>query len=77
MSWLFYLLASVELLQLAIICLLVAKYRAMKRRLNEDLRFSRRPPRSITEESLYSAQASALTDGAGKESWLEAVRRRA
>jgi hypothetical protein len=77
MSWLFYLLATVELLQLAIICLLVAKYRAMKRRLDEDLRFSRRPPRSITEEGLYSAQTSALNEGACKESWLEAVRRRA
>jgi hypothetical protein len=77
MSFLFYLLAAVELLQLAIICLLVVKYRAMKRRLDEDLRFSRRPPRSITEEGFYSAQASALADGAGKETWLEAVRRRA
>ena len=77
MSWWVCLLAAVELAQLALIGLLVWKWRATKRRLDEDLRFSRRPPRSITDESIFSAHSAQLGEGSRKESWLDAVRRRA
>lgn len=77
MSWWVYLLAAVELAQLALIGLLVWKWRASVRRLDEDLRFSRRPPRSITDESIFSAHSSAPPEGSRRESWLDAVRRRA
>ena len=76
MSWWVYLLAAVELAQLALIGLLVWKWRATKRRLDEDLRFTRRPPGSITE-GLFNGQGAQLGEGSPKESWLEAVRRRA
>ena len=77
MSWWVCLLAAVELAQLALIGLLVWKWRTTKRRLDEDLRFSRRPPRSITDESIFSAHNSALPESTRRESWLDAVRRRA
>ncbi|MFL6230891.1 MAG: hypothetical protein ACJ741_19115 [Pyrinomonadaceae bacterium] len=65
MSWYIYLGALVELLQLAIIFLLVLRHRRLKTRLDEDLRFARRPPASITEESPYR-QLGALTEDESK-----------
>jgi hypothetical protein len=75
MNWLIYLGAGVELLQLAIIALLVFKYRRLQKRLDEDLRFARRPPQSITEESLFHQPSPALIESASGESRFEAVRR--
>jgi hypothetical protein len=73
MSWYIYLGALVELLQLAIIFLLVFNYRRLRRRLDEDLRFTRRPPGSITEETPYHQLGSAST--ANSESKFEIARR--
>jgi hypothetical protein len=75
MSWYIYLCAGVELMQLAIILLLAFKYRRLQRRLDEDLRFTRRPPQSITEESLFQHPATPLVEAAGGESKFDAVRR--
>jgi hypothetical protein len=75
MNWLIYLGAGVELVQLALIALLVFKYRRLQRRLDEDLRFTRRPPQSITEESLFHQPSSTLIDPTPDESKFEAVRR--
>ncbi len=74
MSWYVYLCAGVELLQLAIIFLLAYKYRRLLRRMDEDLRFARRPPRSITEEGPFHQPAAALEATRG-ESRFDAVRR--
>ncbi|MDT7603113.1 MAG: hypothetical protein QOF61_1110 [Acidobacteriota bacterium] len=71
MSWYIYLGAAVELVQLAIIFLLVFSHRRLRRRLDEDLRFTRRPPGSITEESPYH-QLGASPAG---ESRFEIARR--
>jgi hypothetical protein len=62
MSWYIYLGAGIELVQLAIIFLLVFRYRRLQRRLDEDLRFARRPPGSITEESPYQQLTASPTD---------------
>lgn len=75
MSWYVYLCAGVELLQLAIIGLLAFKYRRLQRRLDEDLRFARRPPRSITEESPFHHTAAPLLEATARESRFDAVRR--
>ena len=75
MSWYIYVGAAVELLQLAVICLLVFKYVRLRRRLDEDLRFARRPPRSITEEGLYNQPGASLYETAADDSRFEAVRR--
>jgi hypothetical protein len=75
MSWYVYLCGGVELLQLAIIGLLAHRYRRLQRRLDEDLRFARRPPRSITEESPFQHPAAPLREAAGGESKFDAVRR--
>ena len=75
MSWLIYLGAGVELVQLAIIFLLVFKYRRLQKRLDEDLRFARRPPQSITEESLFQQPSPTLIEPTSDESKFEALRR--
>lgn len=75
MSWYIYLCAAIELLQVAIIFLLAFKYRRLQRRLDEDLRFTRRPPQSITEESLFQQHAAPLVEAVGSESKFDAVRR--
>jgi hypothetical protein len=71
MSWYIYLGAGVELVQLAIILLLVFRHRRLRRRLDEDLRFARRPPGSITEESPYQQLGATTAD----ESRFEIARR--
>jgi hypothetical protein len=75
MSWHIYLYVGIELLQLVIILLLAFKYRRLQRRLDEDLRFTRRPPQSITEESLFQHHAAPLIEATGGESKFDAVRR--
>lgn len=75
MRWYVYTAAAVGLLQLAIICLLAIKYRGLRRRLDEELRFGRRPPQSITEEALFQLPGSTLDEPALEESKFEAVRR--
>ncbi len=75
MSWYVYLCAGVELVQLAIIGLLAFKYRGLQRRLDEDLRFARRPPHSITEESPFQPTHAPLLEAARDESRFDAVRR--
>ena len=74
-SWYVYLCAGVELLQLAIIFLLAFKYRRLRRQLDEDLRFARRPPRSITEESPFQPPPAPLLEAARGESRFDAARR--
>ncbi|MDT7543445.1 MAG: hypothetical protein QOE33_3349 [Acidobacteriota bacterium] len=75
MSWHIYLYLGIELVQLAIIFLLAFKYRRLQRRRDEDLRFTRRPPQSITEESLFQHTAAPLVEAAGGESKFDVVRR--
>ena len=75
MSWYVYLFAGAELLQLAIIGLLAFKYRRLQRRLDEDLRFARRPPRSITEDGPFQPTPAPLLECAPRESRFDAVRR--
>jgi hypothetical protein len=75
MSWYVYLFLSVEVVQLAIISLLALKYRRLQRRLDEDLRFARRPPRSITEESPFQQPAAPLLEAARAESKFDIARR--
>jgi hypothetical protein len=75
MSWHIYLYAGIELLQLVLILLLAFKYRRLQRRLDEDLRFTRRPPQSITEESLFQQSVAPLIEATGGESKFDAVRR--
>ena len=75
MRWYVYAAAAVGLLQLAVICLLAFKYRGLRRRLDEELRFGRRPPQSITEEGLFQLTGPAQDMPALEESKFEAVRR--
>lgn len=42
--------AVVEVLQIAVIGVLVVGYRNLQRRVEADYRFAERPPRSVTEE---------------------------
>lgn len=75
MNWLIYLGITVEVLQLAVILVLAAKYRRLQRRLDEDLRFTRRPPASITEEGCYPHTDLRARGTADDNSRFEAVRR--
>jgi hypothetical protein len=75
MRWYVYTAAAVGLLQLAVICLLAFKYRGLRRRLDEELRFGRRPPQSITEEGLFNQLGSTQGVPMVEESRFEAVRR--
>lgn len=75
MSWYVYLLVGVEVAQLAIISLLAFKYGRLRRRFDEDLRFARRPPRSITEENPFQQTAAPLVEVTRAESKFDAVRR--
>ncbi|HEX8068595.1 MAG TPA: hypothetical protein VF546_01500 [Pyrinomonadaceae bacterium] len=42
--------AAVELLQIGVIAMLVVGYRRLQRRLDQEQRFARQPPPSITDE---------------------------
>jgi hypothetical protein len=75
MRWYVYTAAAVGLSQLAIICLLAFKCRGLRRRLDEELRFGRRPPQSITEEGLFQLPGSTSDEPVLEESKFEAVRR--
>ena len=50
MRFLVFVWVAVEILQIVVIGILVAGYRNLQRRVDGDLRFERRPPRSVTED---------------------------
>ena len=50
MRYLVFVWAAVEVLQLALIAMLVVGYRKLERGLREARRFEERPPRSVTED---------------------------
>jgi hypothetical protein len=67
-------LAAVELLQIAAIGLLAVGYRRLQRRLDEDFRFARHPPRSITED-VYGRPGSTFTESLREEAKSGPARR--
>ncbi len=50
MRFLVFVFVAVELLQVAVIAMLVVGYRNLQRKVEGDFRFAERPPRSVTEE---------------------------
>ena len=50
MRFLVFIWVAVELLQIAVIAMLVVGYRNLERRLKQTGDFESRPPRSVTEE---------------------------
>ena len=74
MRFLVLLFAVVELLQIAAIGLLAVGYRRLQHRLDEDYRFSRHPPRSITED-VYGRPGSSFTEGLRGDAASESTRR--
>lgn len=49
MRFMMLLWATVEVLQIGLIAMLIVGHRRLQRRLDDDHRFSQRPPRSVTE----------------------------
>jgi hypothetical protein len=45
-----FVFVAVELLQVAVIAMLVVGYRNLQRKVEGDFRFAERPPRSVTED---------------------------
>ena len=52
MRFMIFFWVAVEVLQIAVIGLLAVGYRNLQRRLDGEQNFGRRPPRSVTDESL-------------------------
>ncbi|HEX6625123.1 MAG TPA: hypothetical protein VF064_15535 [Pyrinomonadaceae bacterium] len=50
MRFLVFVFVAVELLQVAVIAMLVVGYRNLQRKVEGDFRFAERPPRSVTED---------------------------
>ena len=50
MRFLVFVFVAVELLQVAVIAMLVVGYRNLQRKVESDYRFAERPPRSVTED---------------------------
>ena len=50
MKFFLFFWVAVEILQVAVIGMLVIGHRRLQRRLDEDFRFTQRPPRSVTDQ---------------------------